>query len=408
MGILAVIFNGIAVTKGITSLNKLRNRTSSLLVFYNKTLVCLIEFGDFLVGTYLVMLSVYDSWIFGDDYCRSQPEWLTGTPCLVLGVISTIGSQISVFAMTVLSIVRVVGVYKRFITNPLRIGWQPYFYAGLLALIIIAVSSTIALIPLLPSLEDYFIQGMYYDPAYKIFIGFPNKNRHINVLRAYYNSTSLITSDISWSDIGKKVDDMFTQDYGNLTRRPVHFYGNDGVCLFKYFVRTDDARRSRQSPGSGAKMSDPVAWTMLTLNFSCFVVMISSYIALLINQRKGSVNPHGSNKRAKLQLKIFIILLTDFLCWVPFIIISAFHNLEVLDATEWYVSFAMIVLPLNSVINPLIYDESIKQCFVDAYSYLQRNVTRLVQLWGFRRAAENYTEQFQMPKSKNFFTYLDS
>ena len=55
---------------------------------------------------------------------------------------------------------------------------------------------------------------------------------------------------MSWSEIGKKVDAMW--DQGSLAGSPVHFYGNDGVCLFKYFVRTDDARRSRQNPGSAA------------------------------------------------------------------------------------------------------------------------------------------------------------
>ena len=35
------------------------------------------------------------------------------------------------------------------------------------------------------------------------------------------------------------------------------------------------------------------------------------------------------------------------------------HNLWIIDATDWYVSFGMIVLPINSVINPLLYDKTI-------------------------------------------------
>ena len=42
-----------------------------------------------------------------------------------------------------------------------------------------------------------------------------------------------------------------------------------------------------------------------------------------------------------------------------YLIISALHNLKVIDATEWYLNFAMIVLPINSVINPLLYDKTI-------------------------------------------------
>ena len=77
----------------------------------------------------------------------------------------------------------------------------------------------IAITPLMPSLEDYFIQGMYYDPYYKAFVGFPNKERHVKVLQTYYdqnktgNATNFSTK-MSWKEIGEKVDGMFTQDQG--------------------------------------------------------------------------------------------------------------------------------------------------------------------------------------------------
>ena len=378
MGLLAVLFNGVTVIKGTMSLKKLANKTSSLLVLYNKTLVCLIECGDFLMGTYLIILSVNDSLILRDQYCQLQPEWLTGTPCLILGVISTIGSQISVFAMTVLSVIRSVAVLRNVMTRPIRINWKPYLFAFIIALTITIVSSIVAFLPLLPSLEDYFVQGMYYDPSNKLFLGFQNKKRHVDVLKAYHNysitdtSYSTITSDMSWKEIGEKVDGMFTQDFGSLSRRPVHFYGNDGVCLFKYFVRTDaDARRGRQSSGGGIETNDGAVWTMLFVNLFCFILMSVAYIALLFNRRKASINTSGGNGREKLQIKVSIILLTDFLCWVPFIIICAAHNLGHLDATKWYVPFAMVMLPLNSVINPLVYDDYIGKLFGKFCAYVK-------------------------------------
>ena len=55
--------------------------------------------------------------------------------------------------------------------------------------------------------------------------------------------------------------------------------------------------------------------------------------------------------------RITIIISTDFCCWVPFIIICALHLLEVLDATPWYSIFSMIILPINSIINPFLYDD---------------------------------------------------
>ena len=52
------------------------------------------------------------------------------------------------------------------------------------------------------------------------------------------------------------------------------------------------------------------------------------------------------------------------------------HNLGFFDATEWYVTYAMIALPLNSVINPLIYEKTLAE-------FLGRRlgeVTRLIRL----------------------------
>ena len=369
-------------------------------------LVCLIGYGDLLIGTYLIILSVYDSLIFGGKYCTNQAKWLTGTPCLVLGVMSTIGSQISVFAMSALSIIRVVAVFRRSMTLPFRIDLKSCLIAGVIAFSIIATSFAVALIPLLPSLEDYFVQGMYYDHANyinEVFIGFPNKERHVNVLKEYYgfNKTdSGIKSDISWSEIGVKVDGMFTQDHGTLSRRPVHFYGNDGVCLFKYFVRTDDARRSRQTSDNKYTQNDPVVWTMLAVNLACFIVMSLSYIALLIHRRASSVQSSGGNEKTKLQTKVTIILVTDFVCWVPFILISALHNLQYIDASSWYTFIAMTLLPFNSVLNPLIYDDHINELIEKGTRFVRDKTFELGdfvgQTWSTRASNQEEIESIEL------------
>ena len=362
MGILALTFNFQTLKHGFSSIRKCQS--DSMLV--SKVLISLIGFGDFLIGIYLLILSVYDSIIFGKSYCRNQPDWLTGTPCLVLGVISTVGSQVSLFSMTAFSCIGMYGLGFKRMRIPGPVNKKSVGRIIILFSVILIGSLVVALIPLVPSLEDYFIQGMFYDPAYKIFIGFPNKNRHIDVLRAYYNRTnasSSITSDMSWQEIGEKVDGMFTQDYGYLTRRPVHFYGNDGVCLFKYFFRTDDARRSRQSLERGTKTADVAVWTMLIVNLLCFIVIVVCYIKIVLNTRKSTSesgqhdNPDRLKENKTLEKRIMIIIATDFMCWVPFICVSILHNIGKIDATSWYVYLAMIALPLNSVINPLIYDK---------------------------------------------------
>ena len=38
-------------------------------------------------------------------------------------------------------------------------------------------------------------------------------------------------------------------------------------------------------------------------------------------------------------------------------LICILHSVEVIDATQWYSLFSMVILPINSVINPLLYDD---------------------------------------------------
>ena len=367
MGILALFFNSVSVYHGITSILH-ECKTEKMMT--TKVLISLIATGDFLMGLYLILLSIFDSLIHGSNYCKHQPEWLTGTPCLMLGIISTIGSQISLFSMTALSFIRMFGLICIRMRIPGPINTKSIMKATCLATALVVASLATAVIPLIPFLEDYFVQGMYYDPAHKLMIGFPNKDRHIGILKAYYDrnmtgNASTIASDLTWSVIREKVDGMFSQDHGELTRYPVHFYGNDGVCLFKYFVRTDDARRSRNKAlyTRVDSRGDIVVWMMLVVNFICFVVITVCYIAITVDTTKSSQSsgqcdiPERIKENKAMQRRITLVIVTDFLCWIPIIMISSMHNLRKIDASSWYVPFAMTVLPLNSVINPLLYDK---------------------------------------------------
>ena len=373
LGILAVVFNCITMTHGATSI--LKCQTDKMMI--SKVLMSLIGLGDFLIGIYLMLLSIYDSIVLRNKYCQNQPEWLTGTSCSILGVISTVGSQLSLFSMTALSCIRAYGLLRDKMTIPGPVNRKVVLKVTAMALAIVTVSLVIALTPLVPSFEDYFVQGMYYDPSYQVMIGFPNKDRHIQILRAYYDRN---ITDLSWSEIGEKINGMFSQYHGNITKSPVHFYGNDGVCLFKYFVRSDDARRSRNplETDSVDKKGDIIVWTMLMVNLICFAVITGCYIAIMwdtLNSTKQSGQqdrPDRQKENRAMQNRITLIIVTDFLCWVPFIIVSGLHNTGHIDASTWYVPFAMIVLPLNSVINPVIYDKLLLQFFEGKFLLVRR------------------------------------
>ena len=101
--------------------------------------------------------------------------------------------------------------------------------------------------------------------------------------------------------------------------------------------------------------------SILIINLVCFLLISSSYI-LIYQQSKGSSGNKSSHRNAQttaLQAKIAFIIFTDFLAWVPFTIICFLHFGNVENLTWLYPIFSIIILPLNSVINPVLYNTAL-------------------------------------------------
>ena len=348
IGLLAIVANLVIIGKSLATLK--RCKTSVALI--NRVLIIMIALGDFLIGCYLFIIATYDSIIFKQDYCKRQITWITSWECSVIGVLSTIGSQISLFSMTGLSIVRIYGIWNS-MKIPGEITLMKVSMIAAANFSIILVSTTIAVIPILRSFEDFFVNGVRFSEGLKIFIGTPDKATVTGVIEAYHGRTKDAT--LTWKLLLEMVRDMFSHDlsYEDLTKKvdKVDFYGNDGVCLFKYFVQNQDPQKV-------------FVWSILVLNFICFLLISISYFFIGILSRRSSKslassenNRQITQRNNRMNRRIAIIITTDFLCWVPFILICILHSVEVIDATPWYSIFSMVILPINSVINPLLYDD---------------------------------------------------
>ena len=91
--------------------------------------------------------------------------------------------------------------------------------------------------------------------------------------------------------------------------------------------------------------------------------------------------PKAETKKNILQRRISFMIGTDFLCWVPFVTVCCLHTLAVVDATPWYGLFSIIFLPVNSVINPLVYDDTLMNAIERVCAVMQplfsRGLTKL-------------------------------
>ena len=368
IGITALILNSVSLFNGISSLKTADSEPA----FLNKSLVILVGVGDQLIGFYLIAISISDLY-YSDNFCIVQLNWLASGTCVSLGIVSTFGSQLSLFSMASLSLLRVSGTSKG-LSVPEEKTKRSMMKLAAMAGAIILASASISSIPIMRIFEDFFVNGIKYKNSNSLFIGCPGKTIHMEILQAYYGR--IMADSLTWSQIKVLVDDMFSKDYGGISRNRLSFYGNDPTCLFKYFVRREDPQKS-------------FVLTVLILNLVCFIVITCSYITIVLKTKRSakrlqviaSANTAARNptkkRNAQLQRVTQWIILTDFICWVPFIIICCLHFLERLDAKPWYSFFSLVVLPINSVVNPLLYDVTLRQSLYYIYTGLKSKLKTL-------------------------------
>ena len=351
IGILAMALNSAAVSQSL--FGKWESKHVNLVT--NKVFIVLIGLGDLLTGVYLVVLSGLDIY-YGEKFCVFQVEWLTSKVCSLIGVGSTIGSQISLLSMTALSIIRYRSINS--FTAPRNVSCRFWVKMSLICTVILLASVAIAVLPLLPVMEDFFVNGLVYDRHIRLFVGSKSKTAHFNIFQEYFGRMN--KKVLKWSVINELVDAMFSRDHGGIRRHPLRFYGNDPVCLFKYFVTNDDPQRL-------------FVWSVLLVNFICIFVITSSYILINLSAvTSANLVADDKSKKClrkqhrKMQRKIATLITTDLVCWCPFLAICLLHSFEVLDATPMYSYFSIIVLPINSAINPVLYNETISSSLHEA------------------------------------------
>lgn len=135
-----------------------------------------------------------------------------------------------------------------------------------------------------------------------------------------------------------------------------NFFASSGTCLPSLYVSTSD-------------LDWEYTTFLITLNLSLFVVMLISYTILIVIARNNdlrakrlnvSKSPRRMNAASvKLSSRVAVIVFTDMLCWIPiciFGLISLTHGgLPAHVHRIIYPVTAIILLPINSTINPVIY-----------------------------------------------------
>ena len=130
-------------------------------------------------------------------------------------------------------------------------------------------------------------------------------------------------------------------------KRNVGFYGKSAVCLP---LQLSAERMAGWEYAVGI---------FIGLNFVSFVYILVAYIVMFMSVKSASKKVRSTNMKRESQMarRMLFIILTDFLCWMPVILIGVlsilgkFHDPE----KQAYIWIAVFVLPVNSSINPILY-----------------------------------------------------
>ena len=356
----------------------------SIVALNNKVLILIVTFGDLLVGVHLINIAVMDMIVYGDSYCAKSLTWLSSFHCSIIGVISTIGYEISLVAVTALSMVRLSGIRNGHRVQD-ELTRKSVVIISLISTVIILISTCIAVLPLIPQFENFFVNGMVYEPSAKLFIGASGKGTHLVIIQEYYGK--LKDKNLQWSVINNLVNGMFSNDYRKLKdtlgRKKIEFYGNAGVCLFKFFVNASDPQRI-------------YSWAILAMNMIFLAIISICYIIINVHSKassktlameKTNTGRDIRKRNRKLQQKISFIIATNFICWLPVTIVGCLHSAAVIDATRYYSIISIAFLPINSVINPVVYDQSM----TDAIGKVYKRLVRVFQSLRERKKVHPYT-----------------
>nr|KAG5697924.1 hypothetical protein BaRGS_026862 [Batillaria attramentaria] len=97
---------------------------------------------------------------------------------------------------------------------------------------------------------------------------------------------------------------------------------------------------------------------MIVLNFVVFLLIATGQAFIYWSIRSNSMSTSDSTKKSKdltIARRLFTVVLSDFLCWFPIGLLGLLAANDVAIPGEVSVAMAIIVLPLNSALNPFLY-----------------------------------------------------
>ncbi len=263
-----------------------------------------LAMSDLLMGVYMIIIVSADSY-FGEYFPMQAESWRSGITCRISGALSIMSSEASVLFIVLITIDRFINIRFPYSQYKLRKN-----SSAIVAALIWLTSITIGMIPSILAGQN----EKFYDNSH-VCIGLP-------LAQIEHFAKNVSTERII---LGNLIYEKYLVESKSLGYIPGLYYAS---AVF------------------------------LGLNCMCFILILLCYVEIIRYATNSSKNlgVNSNTKEIRMAVKVAAIVLTDFFCWSPIIILGILVqcNVIVLPASvfAWCVTF---VLPINSAINPYLY-----------------------------------------------------
>ncbi|KAL5262105.1 hypothetical protein ACHWQZ_G007715 [Mnemiopsis leidyi] len=347
MGILIISLN---IREGYMCWN-LKCTTKSKAV--DRILLLQVFFYDTFMGVYLLSIVLATFVLkYEDDYCKLEQKWRASNYCSTLGVIFSFSSHGSLLAIASVSATRFLKC-QNVVPN---VKERAVIAVSGLVTVLNLFHSLLPLLPL-PAVKDVFRTDLYLtnledNPFFssnpinisilaELYIGMLHRERGFasNMIDELTNVTS-----------NREMFDVFE----------ISYYGNTGLCVHNIF---------KEHGGQESFKTYKHLYCIILL--AVLSSVSTAYIKIVQKQRKVATAAHSIDvslqarqdaKSATLATKVALMIASQLICWIPFLmVVLYFEYISTNPASPMvFEVFALVVLPINSFLNPVYYSELYK------------------------------------------------
>ena len=304
-----------------------------------------VNFFDGLMGFYNILIVVATLVLKSKgQYCLSDQSWRASIYCSGLGILFSVSSHGSLMAIGLMSVIRCITC-----TNVASEVRQSIVLS--ISGILLAVNLVNSIMPVLPiaSVQDIFRSQSFFTHNFQdnpfISSGIVNFSRLHELHEEYYSSSvDTYTTIVNLNEI--------TSERGLFDVLEISYYGNNRMCTQNVFKIQD------------SYLIYKILYLIIVVAILIVVsltYMIILYKKIQSNQKLRDLNaaqdPAVMNDEIySMKTKIFLMIGTQLLSWMSFILAAVYYHFSGENPPpNTFEIFSLVVIPLNSILNPIFY-----------------------------------------------------